>query len=840
MRRLIISFVVLMLTTTMSVAQHINHTFEDVSMPEALKTLATMSDKYTINFVFDDLEDYRVTANVKSKNMQEAIEQVIGFYPIRFSTDERNAIITVECIQKSSTKITGRISDHDGSPMGFANIVLLHPADSTYINGGVSNPNGDFVIPCSEMPVLAKISFVGYRTMYKHCNTTDIGTIKMQEEAVKLKQVKVKGELPIVKAENGKLEYNMPLLLQQIPADNAFEALTCIPGVYENNGSISFAGQSATLIIDGKPTTLSAEQIVERLKSMPADQVEKAEVMMSAPARYHVRGLVINVVTKDYVGMKHLAGQVQTSWTQSKYGLGNVKGSMLYQNGKFGLDATYGFMGGSQYGQVEHEAHHSLGDKRVDYANKTKHKANAVEHDYRIGVEYAFAEDNRLDIAYTGNLTFNDGANTSTGMETSIQKSFIDEYMHNVDANYTAPFGLQLGVSYTGFKNPQTQELDGEMYDEVRQYSVESNQRIGKWQFTVNQTHKLKNNIELNYGAKTQFTSNESYQTTIDKTTGILIPDATSYVNYDERILNAYAGFSKQFSQDISLDASVVAEQYKAPKWNQWRIYPTFNLMWNVNKQNLLNLSFASDAVYPSYWSTMSDIYYTSAYSEIWGNPELKPYSIYDTNLTWQFKQRYTFSAFSCIQPGYAVQLSYQPSDRMAVIMKETNFDYSNYAGISASARFNVGQWLTGNINATGLYRQDKSGQFFDLPFYRKHVSFILSGNVSAKLLRHQDLRLIFKPFFQSKAMQGVYDIDPMFNMSAQLRWASNNGKWSIIANGQNIFNNHISTKSIQGNQNFTMRMWMNYASASLTAIYRIEGFKEKKHKEVDNSRMGH
>lgn len=74
---------------------------------------------------------------------------------------------------------------------------------------------------------------------------------------------------------------------------------------------------------------------------MPASQLAKAEVMPTAPARFHVRGMVINLVTKDYVGKNQLSGQIQSSWNQSKYGEWDGKGNLLLQKGKFGLDENY-------------------------------------------------------------------------------------------------------------------------------------------------------------------------------------------------------------------------------------------------------------------------------------------------------------------------------------------------------------------------------------------------------------------------------------------------------------------------------------------------------------------
>ena len=107
-------------------------------------------------------------------------------------------------------------------------------------------------------------------------------SLTMETMMHNIPEVMVKGSRPIVKAERGMLSYNMPLLLKQLPADNAYEALTRIPGVSDATGSISFSGNEVTLIINGQATTLTQEQLAERLKAMPAAQLAKAEVMLSA------------------------------------------------------------------------------------------------------------------------------------------------------------------------------------------------------------------------------------------------------------------------------------------------------------------------------------------------------------------------------------------------------------------------------------------------------------------------------------------------------------------------------------------------------------------------------
>ena len=669
-------------------------------------------------------------------------------------------------------------------------------------------------------------------------------SLTMESMMHNLPEVMVKGSRPIVKAERGMLSYNMPLLLKQLPADNAYEALTRIPGVSDATGSISFSGNEVTLIVNGQATTLTQEQLAERLKAMPAAQLSKAEVMLSAPARYHVRGMAINIVTKDYAGTNQLSGQIIGGMRQNKYAneFGNLYLSL--QRDKFGLDAQYKYVNGNSYGESSRIANHPLGNNRIHYNDETGQKSFGITHDYRLGMNYTFSKNNRLDVAYTGQWDKTNSNSRTTGSSISGMHRDSHEYLHNVDVNYALPFGLTLSGSYTYYRTPQQQALDGTITTEnknetERNLTSGSEQTINKWMFTADQTHSLSHGWGLSYGVKGQFTSNKSYQTTIDKD-GSVLPDGTSSVDLNERIWNIYAGFSKQINKAISLEASVAAEQYHSPIWDKWRVYPTLNALWNVNDNHLLNLSFSSNSEFPSYWSTMSNVFYSSTYTEIHGNPDLKPFSYYNVNLMWQIKRRYTLMAFASLKPDYSVQLPYQTTDRMAVIMKETNFDYSNSFGLQASAIFSAGKCLNGNVFAVGTYKHDKSSHFFDLPFNRKKLSVRLGGTASVKLCSTQDLRLILNPFYQTKAIQGVYDISPIFSMDAKLQWSSYDGKWGVRLNGSNIFNNRFDTRSVQGNQDYRMKVNYNWSSFTFAVIYKFGGYKEKTVKEVDTSRMGH
>ncbi len=652
-----------------------------------------------------------------------------------------------------------------------------------------------------------------------------------------LPELIVKGERPTVKQERGKLVYDMPLLLQQIPADNAYEALTNLPGITAADGSLSVAGSSITLIINGKATTLSQAQAIEKLKNMPASRLAKAELMLAAPAQYHVRGAAINIITKDFGGQHHTSGQLQATLNQSKYTRGYGQGNLTYANNHLTLDLNYAFSAGKSYAEAEHYAQHPLNGTRVPYNDKTSNTSKGTSHDLSVDLGYSFSDKHRVELTYLIDANYLDSRNATTGSSLSAQSSEGHNLLHNIGLNYALPFNLKLQANYTYYSSPRNQNLDGQMGITQRVVAAQSRQNIRKWNFTADQTHNLPRGWQLSYGLEWQTARNNSYQTTRNNA-GTIMPEATSEVDINERTFNLYMGLGKQIGDKLSLEATVALENYHTSQWNDWRIYPTFNAVWQANDRHTLNFSFNSGSTYPSYWSTMNQIYYSSTYSEIWGNPLLRPSKDYNASLSWLINRRYTIVAFARFCTDFTVQLPYQPSDRMAVVMQEVNFNHRNTFGLQAMARLRLGSWLNGNAYVTGMYMNDKNNHFFDLPFNRRRFTVRAGGNASALLSKSPNLRFVISPTFQSRALQGVYDIDGLFSLNASLRWASANGKWNTILSGHNITNRKYQPRSTYGNQDFGMRVATDWPTIALSLIYKFGNYKEKQKKEVDTSRL--
>ena len=172
-------------------AQRVTHTYNNVSLSEALLQLNNEQTAYVINFLYNELEDFRITATIKNKKLPDAIQQMIGFYPVRMTVKPEDHEIYVECTHKTDRHLTGTIIDEQGQPVAYANIAILNPADSTLLSGGVSNESGYFAIPYEKPTVIARISYVGYKTVYRLCDKAEVGTIRMQPDNYTLKGVTV-------------------------------------------------------------------------------------------------------------------------------------------------------------------------------------------------------------------------------------------------------------------------------------------------------------------------------------------------------------------------------------------------------------------------------------------------------------------------------------------------------------------------------------------------------------------------------------------------------------------------------------------------------------------------
>ena len=331
-------------------AQHIQRNYHDRSMSDVLIDLDKASKRYKISFIYNELEDFTVTQNVKTANIPDAIRKVIGFYPMQMTVGD--TLITVECIRKSERKLIGRLIDNHNLPVEFANIQLLNPKDSSFLCGGVSNANGDFVIPCQQKQALMKVSFVGYKTICKLVPIARIGNVRMQANSYLLKGVTVEAARVVEKVDR---QIIFPTKEQVKTASNGYDLLDnmSLPTIIVNRAErkvLSLKGGDVQIRINDVKASM------QDVLALQPDEVTKVEFINVPGLKYGDSNLdaVINYqVRRRYAG--YVSGVSTMQGT--KAGFNNSDGYFKYNVKKSEFSINYSF----SYRSVEERSYESLG-----------------------------------------------------------------------------------------------------------------------------------------------------------------------------------------------------------------------------------------------------------------------------------------------------------------------------------------------------------------------------------------------------------------------------------------------------------------------------------------------
>ena len=736
--------------------------------------------------------------------------------------------------------ITGKVTDPSNQPIDGATVVL-QTLDSVFVEATITNTDGTFLL--NHQPTRYRLLFqhLLYETLKKEGSGRDAGTFVLQPKDYALQEVVVEGERPLVTVEGSRLSYDMPQLISQRLVTNAYEALKQLPGVIEQNDVLTLAGAGGvSLLLNGRPSSMTYEQLITLLKGMPASRVEKAEVMYSAPPQYHVRGAAINLVLKGYKpGEGGLQGEIRGEYKQQKEAGGNGGVTLAYTSPKVDLDFMYNLQSSYTRGYIDFLAHHTVKGQMYDVNQVTEHTGRSLAHTLRAGGIYKFDADNSLELSYT--TQFSPNSQHHSHSSGSISESFNDSrthhQMHNAALNYTSGFGFRAGADYTNFTSTDTQNFFDRSPEEVEtRFVSRSDQHIDRWKIYADQSHSLPHDWTLNYGTSFSYVYNRNIQ-------DYDLPEMQGQNLYNrlrEYTYNVYAGFDKPFNSQWTLSASATLEYYQMQNYRKWAVYPTLQLNYMPSASHIFQLSFSSDKTYPDYWTLSGATSYLNGYNESVGNPFLRPYTEYDADLTYILKSKYIFQVSYSYTPDYFMQTVYLDSDRLKAIYNWQNWDYSQELAFTAILPFKVGNWWDSRLTLQASLKHDKASTYYDAPFNQQQWVGVGHWTHTFQLCRQPNLKMEVTAFGQTKSIQGSYYIQPVAFVDAALRYTFAKDRAMLQLKGSDIFNTmNPKTRVRNGAQYLDMNTKSYLQSITLSFSYRFGGYKKKEVKKVDTSRFG-
>lgn len=753
-------------------------------------------------------------------------------------------MIAITATMQAQT-IKGYVVDSNRQPVEYATVVLQSP-DSVYVGSAMTDSVGCFRFQSELNPYRLIIQHLLYNTKELEQNAADAGYIVLGDASHTLNEVTVKGYRPAVSVSEGRLTYDMPRLLQDKAVSNAYESLLQLPGVREQDGKVVLAGtNSLTIIINGKPTTMSAEQLTELLKNTPQSRILKAEVMYSAPPQYHIRGAAINLVLDGGVTTeKMFQGQVNASYIQRTYERQSAGVTLLYSTPKFSTDLMYSANNGRNLIRLDLISKHRLNNELYDIEQLDRGKSHSQNLNIRLGAEYKISEKDLLNLAYTSKLnTSYNSTLYSYGTFSNSRNHKVNAnpgQMHNISLSYTSGIGLNSGVDYTYYKDNTIQNFSDKSRNTDSRFVATSLQEINRLKVYMSQEHHLSGDWSLNYGGTFSFASDNSSQIYTD-VQGLDLSAKDTHSRLDEYTYNLYGGFSKSFGEKLSLSASLSGEFYKFDSFSRWSLFPTLEMTYTISPEHVMQLSLSSDKSYPGYWEMHGAISYINGYAEIHGNPYLRPSTDYSVRMNYILKSKYVFSLYASHQDDYFVQLPYQSSERLALIYKTTNFDFKQSFGASATLPFTVGGWLSSRFDLDGFYNRSKNSHFNDIAFDNSKWILYSSLNNTFNISSKPDIKAELSAAYITSFIQGPGDLPGMWNIDAGLKWSFAAKKAEIKVKATDLFKAWNPEMRLRyATQNIKMCPDQDSRSLTVSFSYKFGGYKGKSHKAVDTSRFGY
>tara|TARA_R110000764_G_scaffold30320_2_gene70438 strand:+ start:10477 stop:12987 length:2511 start_codon:yes stop_codon:yes gene_type:complete len=313
-------------------------------------------------------------------------------------------------------KITGTVLDQEtDQPLEYATLVLQNVRNPDKVTGGITDANGKFEVETAPGNYNVSVEYISYKS-YKLENqnlrsSKDLGVIRLALDVSQLAEVEVVGERTTVELRLDKKVYNVGSDLT-VKGGSVTDVLSNVPSVsVDVEGNISLRGnESVRILINGKPSALSGLS-PEALQQLPADAIEKVEVITNPSARYDAEGTagILNIILKQ----SKTAGvngsvNVYTGHPET-YG-GSLSLNLRRDNFNIFTNTTYRYRSGPGNALFDQENFDSNGNT-LSYQNEIRdYQRKDKSFNTNVGFELFFSETSSI----TNSLVFSksNGDNT--------------------------------------------------------------------------------------------------------------------------------------------------------------------------------------------------------------------------------------------------------------------------------------------------------------------------------------------------------------------------------------------------------------------------------------------
>ena len=202
--------------------------------------------------------------------------------------------------------ITGKIIDKETKdPLEYATVSFFSKKKNKIVSGGITDTDGDFSIPVAKGVYDISIEYISFKTITipnrQISKNENIGVFELEIDVESLGEVEIVAEKTTVEIKLDKKIYNVGKDLT-VSGGSVSDVLDNVPSVsVDAEGSIALRGNdNVRILINGKPSGLVGLDSSDALRQLPAEAIEKVEVITSPSARYEAEGTagILNIILR--------------------------------------------------------------------------------------------------------------------------------------------------------------------------------------------------------------------------------------------------------------------------------------------------------------------------------------------------------------------------------------------------------------------------------------------------------------------------------------------------------------------------------------------------------------
>jgi iron complex outermembrane recepter protein len=760
----------------------------------------------------------------------------------------------------------------EGLPLPFANIVLLSPTDSDKVAGVNTDVNGRFEISTQPGTYILWASFIGFQSHYEvltiPVGETRIKSIRLKPETQYLEEVSVEAAATLFSSDFEKKVFQVDQVAVA-EGGSAIDLLETLPSVQvSEEGGLSLRGSGDILIfINGRQTSLSANDAESILQQFPANAIESIELITNPSSRYDAAGVggIINIVLKKGQ-MKGLNGQFNSSvGSNHKYQTGI---NLNYRTDKVNYFAQYNY----QYRQFWQLGETNRENFSADAAPIFLQDFNTTnfnqDHSVRLGMDWDLTESSMLGVFVNSNFSPRVRERIYNTQFLSSPTLRDRAFLRNLDENQIG-INHEMGLSYSkDFKDTsklfflatasvddvrRTEFFEQFDYDQAGNPLTENSlfQEFNRPRYTAQGILQLDyekpigSDARLDMGLKSTLRHFEREQWLLSgaQPTDILQldPIVSDTFTFSEDVHAAYINFRNRWGK-WGLQSGLRAE-YTFTTGESTEGDPIINnyLSWfpsayidrKLGKEGALMINYSRRISRPSVGALAPLFNVQDPFNLRLGNPFLQPAFTDNFELGYSDRFKNVFSSMTLFYRHTTNNLSriFQPGPEGAIVMTWINAAENRNTGLEWVNQFSFGNNLDATFTANAFYA-DVRATTQDGDVQNTNFSWTMTLLTNYRIPKIMNVQ--FNGSYRGPIVLPQGEIDPIFYLNVGLRREIMKGQGTVSLALTDIFGTQIFRIATEAT-GFAQKRMFNRETQILTVgfTYRFKGFKTRQTEEL-------